>query len=115
MSNVEVIQAKWKVIRPTGEIDFTNVGGFEAALDDAVRQSPTGFIIDLCHVDYFDSSGIRAILYAYARVRNAGGKIAVTACTRTSRTLIEATNLDRAPGLAICDTLEAAEEALSAD
>lgn len=112
MSNVTVIQDKFRVVRPSGEIDYNNVGDFDDALNAAVREHPKGFIIDLSDVTYFDSSGMRAILYAYQRIHNAGGKLALVVNTKNVHALIEALNLEKAPGMDIRESVEAAEEAL---
>ncbi|MDD3926006.1 MAG: STAS domain-containing protein [bacterium] len=114
MSNVEVIQGKWRIIRPAGEIDFSNVGELDAALDTAAGESPEGFVIDLSGVTYFDSAGVRAILYALKRVHAAGGKLALVVQTYNVHELLEALNLEHIPGIVICDSVDAAEQTLSA-
>ena len=43
---VQVVQGARIVIRVSGEIDLSNVGGLRAALDNSANESPDGFVID---------------------------------------------------------------------
>ncbi len=49
-----------------GEIDISEVPSLELALDDAIRDSTGAFVLDLCDVEFLDSSGLRVILHARA-------------------------------------------------
>jgi anti-anti-sigma factor len=49
-----------------GEVDVAAVPTLVAALDAAIRDSAGAFVIDLCDVDFLDSSGLGALLRARA-------------------------------------------------
>ena len=111
---VEVFQSKAKVIRATGDIDLSNVGELNAALNDAVKESPDGFIIDLSEVTYIDSAGIAAIISAYQRICPHKGKLALVVKTANVKDILDLIHLNMLPGLFICDDLPCAEAKLSA-
>jgi anti-sigma B factor antagonist len=47
-----------------GEVDIASVPILEAALDSAIRESEGAFVLDLSGVDFIDSGGLRALLWA---------------------------------------------------
>lgn len=49
-----------------GEVDVATAASLVAALDDAIRDSVGAFVIDLCEVDFLDSSALGALLRARA-------------------------------------------------
>ena len=49
-----------------GEVDIAAVPTLELALDTAIRESVGAFVIDLCDVDFLDSSGLNVLLRARA-------------------------------------------------
>ena len=49
-----------------GEVDLDAVPALEQALDDAIRESSGAFVLDLCDVEFLDSSGLRVMLHARA-------------------------------------------------
>jgi anti-anti-sigma factor len=49
-----------------GEVDIGTAAELTAALDVAVRNSAGPFVIDLCEVDFLDSSGVNVLLRARA-------------------------------------------------
>jgi anti-sigma B factor antagonist len=49
-----------------GEVDLSRVRALEQALDEAIRASEGAFVIDLCDLDFLDSSGLSVILRARA-------------------------------------------------
>lgn len=112
--NVEIKQCAHRIIRVGGEIDYGNVQPFKDALEEAVLDSPQGFVVDLSDVTYFDSSGVRLIIYAWQRVHDSGGSIAIVAVTPGISRILGIINADKLPRLFICDSVEAADEALAA-
>ena len=55
-------------VRAAGDIDLTNVGQFQAALDQAAATS-SGITADLTAVTYCDSATIRALFVAAGKAR----------------------------------------------
>lgn len=49
-----------------GELDVAEVPRLERALDGAVADSAGAFVVDLCQLEFLDSSGIRVLLRARA-------------------------------------------------
>jgi anti-anti-sigma factor len=49
-----------------GEIDLEAVPSLEPALDAAIRETAGAFVLDLCELEFLDSSGLRLILRARA-------------------------------------------------
>src|ERR1700722_18337511 len=78
-------------VRAAGDIDLTNVGQFQAALDQAAAAS-SAVIADLTAVTYCDSAAIRALFRAARQVRltirvSTGGPI--------TETLLKVSGLDQ--------------------
>jgi anti-sigma B factor antagonist len=49
-----------------GEVDVSAVPSLVEALDAAIRDSVGAFVIDLCDVEFLDSSGVSALMRARA-------------------------------------------------
>jgi anti-sigma B factor antagonist len=49
-----------------GEVDVSAVPSLVEALDAAIRDSAGAFVIDLCDVEFLDSSGVSALMRARA-------------------------------------------------
>jgi anti-sigma B factor antagonist len=49
-----------------GEVDLSRVPELEQALDEAILDSEGAFVIDLCDLEFLDSSGLSVILRARA-------------------------------------------------
>ena len=78
-------------VRAAGDIDLTNVGQFQAALDQAAAASGA-VIADLTAVTYCDSAAIRALFHAARRVRLT---IAVSTGGPVTETLLKVSGLDQ--------------------
>jgi anti-sigma B factor antagonist len=79
------------IARAAGDIDLTNVGQFQAALDQAAAASGT-VIADLTAVTYCDSAAIRALFSAARRVRLT---IRVSTGGPVTETLLKVSGLDQ--------------------
>jgi anti-anti-sigma factor len=49
-----------------GEIDIATSSQLRLALDEAIRRSTGAFVLDLCDVEFLDSSGLSVLLRAQA-------------------------------------------------
>ena len=78
-------------VRAAGDIDLTNVGQFQAALDQAAAISSV-IIADLTAVTYCDSAAIRALIIAARHARLA---IHVAAAGPITETLLKVSGLDQ--------------------
>ena len=79
------------VVRAVGDIDVTNAGQFQAALDQAAAVS-SAVTADLTTVTYCDSAAIRALFLA---ARQARLTIQVSAAGPITETLLKVSGLDQ--------------------
>jgi anti-anti-sigma factor len=66
-----------RVLRLIGELDLSGVDLFDRALDAELDAEGGIVALDLSDVTFMDSSGLRALVMADGRVRDAGGKLVV--------------------------------------
>jgi anti-sigma B factor antagonist len=78
-------------VRATGDIDLTNAGEFQSALDQAAADA-SAVTADLTAVTYCDSAAIRALFRAARRVRLT---IQVAADGAVTGTLLQVSGLDQ--------------------
>ena len=78
-------------VRAAGDIDLTNVGLFQAALD-AASATATALTVDLTAVTYCDSATIRALLTA---ARQARLTIRVGTSGSVTETLLKVSGVDQ--------------------
>ncbi len=86
-------------VRAAGDIDLTNVGQFQAALDQAAA-TYSAITADMTAVTYCDSSTIRALIIA---ARQARLTIQVTAAGPLSGTLLRVSGLDQIAAVVTLD------------
>lgn len=109
---VAVVRDVRMIIQVTGEIDIANVSELDSALDDAVRASPDGFVVDASGVSYIDGMGIRAILGAWQRVKDGGGTLALVSSDVVGR-LLNIVGAKGIPCLLTCESVQTAVDALT--
>ena len=78
-------------VRAAGDIDLTNVGQFQAVLDEAATAS-AAITVDLTAVTYCDSASIRALLLAARQTRLT---IAVSTAGPVTEILLKVSGLDQ--------------------
>jgi anti-anti-sigma factor len=79
------------IVRAAGDIDLTNVGQFQAGLDQAAATSST-ITADMTAVTYCDSAAIRALFIA---ARQARLTIQVSTAGPINETLLRVSGLDQ--------------------
>jgi anti-sigma B factor antagonist len=72
-----------------GEIDVAAVPSLESALDDMIRNTAGAFVLDLCDVDFLDSSGLGVILRARALLARENRALAIVCPPGPVRRLFE--------------------------
>ena len=82
-----------------GDIDLTNVGRFQAALDQAAVVAGT-FTVDLTAVTYCDSATIRALI---AAARQAQVTIQVGTSGSVTETLLKISGVDQIATVVVLD------------
>ena len=87
------------IVWAAGDIDLTNVGRFQAALDQAAAVAGT-FTVDLTAVTYCDSATIRALFLA---ARQARLTIKVSSAGPMNETLLKVSGLDQIAAVVTLD------------
>jgi anti-sigma B factor antagonist len=87
------------IVRAVGDIDLTNVGQFQAALDQAAATS-SAVTADMTAVTYCDSAAIRALIVAARRGRLT---IQVAAAGPLNGTLLRVSGLDQIAAVVTLD------------
>ena len=72
-----------------GDIDLDAVPSLESALDTAIRSTAGAFVLDLCDLDFLDSSGLRVMLRARARLAREDRELAIVCPPGPVRRLFE--------------------------
>jgi len=87
------------IVRAVGDIDLTNLGQFQAALEQAATVSGD-IIADMTAVTYCDSAAIRALIIA---ARQARLTIQVSSAGPLSGTLLKVSGLDQIAAVVALD------------
>jgi anti-anti-sigma factor len=93
-----------------GEVDVSSMPQLTEALDDAIRESEGAFVIDLCDLEFLDSSGLSALMRARALLGRDDRALAVICPPGPVRRLFEVTGVTDL--LFLYESREAAAEAL---
>jgi anti-sigma B factor antagonist len=72
-----------------GEIDLDSVPVLEPALDAVIRDTAGAFVLDLCELEFLDSSGLRLILRARALLAREDRALAIVCPPGPVRRLFE--------------------------
>ena len=72
-----------------GEVDISTASQLTEALDAAIRGSAGAFVIDLCDVEFMDSSGINALVRARALLGREERALAVVCPPGPARRIFE--------------------------
>ena len=90
------------VVTVAGELDMLRAPALETVLDRIVDQGARQVIVDLDEVDFIDSTGIRVIVCAAARLHKAGGSLRLVYSDANVQRLFEILTLDRVVGTYQC-------------
>jgi anti-sigma B factor antagonist len=71
---VEMVSGVPVVVTPE-EIDITNAAGLRAALLEAARHGPGGFVVDMSRTQFCDTAGIHALVLAHKRAGPESGEV----------------------------------------
>jgi anti-sigma B factor antagonist len=83
-----------------GELDIATAPGLEQLLTELERDRWATVVLDLRHLSFIDSSGIRALLTANRRIGRQGGRLVVRHPARCVRRTLAAIGADRILDLA---------------
>jgi len=77
-----------------GEFDLAAIEQFESAIGKLEAEQPPAMVIDLSELRFMDSSGLRALVMADQRARNAGRRLAIVPGPPPIRHVFEITQLE---------------------
>ncbi len=72
-----------------GELDHHAAAEIRETIDSSLKQyAMRDLVFDFANVTYMDSSGIGVVLGRYRKLSEAGGSVAIAACTKSVRTIL---------------------------
>ena len=77
-----------------GEIDIATSPQLKLALDKAIRESTGAFVLDLCDVEFLDSSGLNLVLRARAALARDERPLAIVCPPGPVRRVMEVARVD---------------------
>ena len=77
-----------------GEFDLAGIEQFEGVIAPIEAANPEVLVIDLTGLEFMDSSGLRALVMADRRARDAGRRLAIVPGAPVVRRVFEITQLD---------------------
>ena len=77
-----------------GELDIAGAPHFEAALAELELEHPERILLDLRGLSFLDPSGLRALLLADTRAREAGRRLTILQGPEAVRRVFEITGLE---------------------
>lgn len=80
---------------PQGRIDATNAGQCEAELLALIDQSGPSVMLDLSHLSYVSSAGLRVMLLGAKRAKAAGGKVVIVGAQTAVAEVLRMSGFDR--------------------
>ena len=72
-----------------GELDLATASALEQPLLDCIREHPPCVIVDLADVPFMDASGLRVLIAARRRLREADGELLIARPSRQVAWLLE--------------------------
>ncbi len=76
---------------PAGELDIATVGQLQSELDDLIEAGFARVVIDLCGVEFIDSTGLHLLVSAHERARARSGSSAIVSGRHAVQQLFEIT------------------------
>lgn len=83
-----------RLFEVAGRVDSYNANELGAALDAAADDGQVNLVLDLSHVDYMSSAGLREMVRVLKRVKRSGGDLRVAAPSDRVREVLELAGLD---------------------
>jgi anti-anti-sigma factor len=77
-----------------GEVDIHTCGELEKALTDLAEEGLHTVTVDLRHVGFIDSSGLRVLVVVHKALQENGGSLVIRNPSATTARLLEVTGLD---------------------
>ena len=94
MDIIETRSGGTLVMTPNGRLDAASAQTFHERLLHCIDAGETSLLLDLVHLDYISSSGLRSLLTAAKRLQACDGKFAVCALTDNVRAVFQVSGFD---------------------
>jgi anti-sigma B factor antagonist len=78
-----------------GELDMASSPRLGIAITEVLRTGPEALVIDICDVEFVDSTGLGVMLEARRRCRRQGAALRIACDVETTLRLLQLTRLDR--------------------
>jgi len=82
------------VMTPNGRLDAASAQAFHERLLSRIDGGETSVLLDLVHLDYISSAGLRSLLTAAKRLQACDGRFAVCALTDNVREVFQVSGFD---------------------
>jgi stage II sporulation protein AA (anti-sigma F factor antagonist) len=79
------------IISTSGKIDSSNSTDFEGTIMEIIERGEHQIALDLEHLDYISSAGLRALIAIAKKIKKAGGKAAIFGMNAKIREIYEST------------------------
>jgi anti-sigma B factor antagonist len=89
---VEESPHAWSVV-VRGEVDISSAPQLEAVLEDVIEKGALLVVLELEHVDFLDSSGLRVILAAANELRDRDGSLVIGGASTAVLSVLEITGV----------------------
>lgn len=86
VENVTVVEVAGRVVAGDAEI-------LQQALVDEIERGNSNLVLDLSSVEFIDSAGLRALMFAYKRVRRMAGDLRMVQPSYPVTTILQLTGL----------------------
>jgi len=83
------------VVTPSGRVDAALAPGLEAALESQLGKGNAFLVVDFASVSYVASSGLKALLSARRKIKQAGGELALAGLSPEVFGILEMIGLHR--------------------
>ncbi len=89
---IEESPQAWSVV-VRGEVDISSAAQLEAVLDEVIDKGARLVVLELEHVDFLDSSGLRVILSAADELRDRDGSLVIGGASTAVLSVLEITGV----------------------
>jgi len=83
------------IAKADGRVDGANAREFQAALDAAINDSERAVILDMEHLSYISSAGLRVILLTAKTLQTQNAKFAVCSLSGSIQEVFEISGFDK--------------------
>lgn len=77
----------------TGDLDAATIDAFDATIDDVIGKGARLLVLDLTHVEFLDSTGLRGIVRASKLLGDLDGRLTVAGLSGAAERVLELTGV----------------------